>query len=264
MAKWLVALFVVVVFGGLCLAVGFSWKQAVLLALIAVYVEHAFLQAAPKRKATFDPYYVRIQPNWYVIFKDYSIVKTDDDWPKFREWREGKELPNVWYSVLRNDQDGILVYLGADGGFRTSFDFEWEVTKRLLHSIERLSPEGFPYAIDLFLKQKFDVIQIGLRVKSDWWKSVSADCANPLEVREEHLYGTAVITLAQLPLGEFNLHWVPIEYGRGYVDKVQNSMNKGREEHGWNEAEKYDGLPSGIQPTILKSKYFTVEHNSIR
>jgi hypothetical protein len=214
MSKWWGLVFVFGLVGGLAMAVGFSWKQAILFAVFAAYVERGLDMAATKPRSTFEPFYVSIIPNWEQILADYSIVRqTDEDWKKFRSWSEGKALPLVWYSVLRNDKDGLLIYRGAEGGFSTAFAWQYEVTKRRAspYSPNAISPEGFPFGVDLFVKQDSDVIQLGLEVDGDWWQGVSRDSSKPLEARE-FLYGTERILLANLPLREFDLYWNEIDY----------------------------------------------------
>src|SRR6266567_350357 len=107
MSKALSLVFVFAVVCGLVMAVGFSWKQAVLLAAFAAYVERGLEMAATKPRYTFEPYYVSIIPDWEQILADYGIVeRTSEEWKKFKTWSEDKALPLGWYSVLRNDKDG--------------------------------------------------------------------------------------------------------------------------------------------------------------
>jgi hypothetical protein len=126
MMRFFSLLFAFAVFCALALAVGFPWKQAVLLAVFVAYVSVGLFQVATKVAAT---YYVRIIPNWTQILADYTTAKNDEGWSKFVAWCGRSELPGAWYSVLRNDKDGVLIYRGSELGFSTAFDWTYEVKK---------------------------------------------------------------------------------------------------------------------------------------
>jgi hypothetical protein len=265
MSKWLGPVFVFGVVGGLAVAVGFSWKQAILLAVLAAYVERGLDTAVIKPRYTFEPYYVSIIPDWKQILADYRIVKqTGEDWEKFTTWSEGKALPLVWYSVLRNDKDGVLIYRGAEWGFLAGYHWSYEVTKRKPHpfSIHAIDPEGFPNGIEFFVKQNSDVLELGLDVDSDWWQRASANCPEPLEAREG-LYGTKRIVLANLPLQEFDLYWNETDYKSKNVDRTWKLVRQSREKHGWKEIEKDKGFTLYWQPNSIRNKYFEVQHHSL-
>jgi len=256
------------VFCTLALAVGFQWRQSVLLAIFAAFVQLGLDGAAMRPSHTFEPYYVQIMPNWDAILLDYTIVRNEEDQQIFTAWCEQAwtELPHAWYSVLRNDKDGIIVYRGAAQGFSTKIDSDYEVKKRrswLSGNQPKISVESFPRALDFFIKQKFDAIQLGLNVSSDWWQKFSSQCASPVETNEEHMFGTVRIVIAQLPYREFDLYWNEIDYKPKSVDKVWLAVREGRKKHGWEEMEKDYSLPSSLQPISLKNKYFRVHHGSI-
>jgi hypothetical protein len=204
---------------------------------------------------TFEPYYVRIIPNWTQILADYANAKNDEDWLKFLAWCGRAELPGAWYSVLRNDKDGVLIYRGSELGFSTVFD--WRLPK------DGISPEGFPDSMDFFVEQKSDGIQLGLNVSGEWWRTFSPDCPPPVETHEEHLFGQVKIVLAQLPLREFDLYWNEVDYKAKNVDKTWKSVRESRKKHGWEEMEKYQDVPSSLQPITIKNKYFDVQHRSL-
>lgn len=266
MSKWLGPVFIFGVVCGLGIAVGFSWKQAILLAVCAAYVERGLDMAAPKPRYTFEPYYVSIIPDWVQILGDYRIVEeTEEDWKKFTTWSEGKPLPLVWYSVLRNDKDGILIYRGVEGGFLTTYDWTYEVTKtgRRPYHIDAVSPEGFPYGVELFVKQKFDAIELGLSVSSDWWKSFASNCPKGLETHEEYMFGQVRIVLARLPIREFDLYWNEIDYNSKNVDETWKSVRESRAKQGWEEIERDKEFPFHWQPLTIKHKYFRAQHHSL-
>jgi hypothetical protein len=271
MAKWFGLLFVFVVVGSLAMAVGFPWKQAALLAIFAAYVERGLNMAAAKPTHTFEPYWVWIMPNWHQILTDYTIVKNDEDWEKLTAWNNSAEVPpshilkvGDWYSVLRNDKDGVLIYRGDDRGFRTAIDWTYDVTYYRFSLTKVTALEGFP-TIDFFVKQQFDVVQLGLKVQSNWWKTFSADCPEPVETHEEYMFGAVKIVLAQLPLREFDLYWNEVDYEPKHVNKIWGSVRESRKKHGWEEKEKekYMDFPSHWQPITIKNKYFEVQHRSI-
>jgi hypothetical protein len=245
-------------------------EQAVLLAIFAAYmtsglVQVSFQVAATGPLHTFEPYYVRIIPNWTQILADYTTAKNDEDWLKFVAWCGRTELPGAWYSVLRNDKDGVLIYRGSELGFSTTFNWSYEVKKREWLGARKAetSPEGFPDSMDFLVKQKFDVIQLGLSVRSDWWKTSSRHCPDPVETHEEHMFGTVQVVLAQLPLREFDLYWNEVDYKIKNVDKTWESVRENRKKYGWEEMEKYRDVPSSLQPITIKNKYFEVQHHSI-
>jgi hypothetical protein len=270
MIKLLSFLFAFAVFCSLAVAVGFPWKQAILLAIFAAYVSvgrfHVAAQVASTTPPhTFEPYYVRIIPNWTQILADYTTAKNDEGWLKFVAWCGRTELPGAWYSVLRNDKDGVLIYRGSELGFSTAFDWSYEVKKRewLRLPKDGISPEGFPDSMDFFVKQKFDVIQLGLDVSRDWWQMFSPHCPEPVETHEEHMFGQVKIVLAQLPLREFDLYWNEVDYKTKNVDKTWESVKESRKKHGWEEIEKFRDVPSSWQPITIKNKYFEIQHRSI-
>jgi hypothetical protein len=270
MAKWFVLLFVPVIVGSLAMAVGFSWKQAVLLAILAAYVERGLSMSAAKPTHIFEPYYVRIFPNWDQIITDYLRIHHEEDWQKFSAWREGKALPADCYSVLRNDKDGVIIYRGSELGFRTAIDWNNEVKKTdWLRVIKKdgISPEDFPNSMDFFVKQYGDVIQLGLRVSEDWWKKFSLQCPESVEVEthEAFLFGLVKIVLVQLPIREFDLYWNEIDYKMEKIDKTWKSVRESRKKYGWEEIkEKESEIPSSWQPIRIKHKYFEVWHRSLR
>jgi hypothetical protein len=269
MAKWFGFLIVFVVVGSLAMAVGFTWKQAILLAIFATYVERGLGMTVAKPTHTFEPYYVRIVPNWSRILTDFTAVKNDEDWPKFLAWfgRTWNDLPADWYSVLRNDNDGVLVYRGGELGIRTAIDWTYEVKKNELWRIpsERVSHEGFPDTMYFFVKQNLDVIQLGLSISMDWWQTFSSHCPVPLETNNEHMFGLVKIVLAQLPIREFDLYWNEVDYKMENVDRTWKSVRESRRKHGWEEIIKENlDFPSAWLPIGIKNKYFDVQHGSLR
>ncbi len=97
MAKWLGILFVFALGCSLAVAVGFPWKQAFLLAILAAYVERGLYMAATNPRHNFEPYYVRVIPTWDQILTGYAVEKSDEDWQKFTDWCGGKALPRDWF-----------------------------------------------------------------------------------------------------------------------------------------------------------------------
>lgn len=266
--KWLGILIAFAVFCSLALAVGFPWKQAALLAVFAAYMARGLFQvAATMPLHTFEPYYVLITPNWARILVDYTSAKTEEEWPKFMAWCGRPELPVDWYSVLRNDRDGVLIYRGSEG-FRTAIDWRYEVKKKELWKLpkDEISPEGFPDSMDFFVKQKFDVIQLGFSVSKDWWQMFSAHCPHPVEAHEEHMFGEVNVVLAQLPLQEFNLYWNDVDYDTKKVDRTWKLVTESRTKHGWEQVERDANadFPTCLQPIRIKNKYFDVQHQSIK
>jgi hypothetical protein len=271
MKKFLGLLFAFAVCCSLSVVVGFPWKQAVLLAIFAAYVSVGLFQvaaqvASTKPLHTFEPYYVRIIPNWTQLLADYTTAKSDEDWLKFIAWCGRAELPAVWYSVLRNDKDGVLIYRGSELGFTTAYDWRYEVKKRewLRLPKDGISSEGFPDSMDLFVKQKFDVIQLGLNVSKHWWQTFSTHCPEPVEIYEEHMFGEVHVVLAQLHIREFDLYWNEIDYNLKNVDRTWKLVNEGRKKLRWEKIEEHPDIPSSSQPIRIKNKYFDVQHQSIR
>lgn len=264
MGKWLLLLFVFAIGCSLSLEVGFTWKQAILLAAFVTYGMRALTFAAEKERYTFEPYFVLIRPDWVQILTDYTVLKHDEDRQRFFEWCGGKNPPNDWFTVLRNDKDGLLIYRGEKLGFRTRYDWSYELNEkdRLRRALAPISPDEFP-DIDFFVKQKSDVIQLGLNVRSDWWKMVSVNCPKPLAAEEEYMLGQVSIVLAQLPVREFDLYWNETAFDSKKFERTWALVREERKKYEWEEVPQVEGIPSFYQPITIKSKYFEVAHGAL-
>ncbi len=113
------------------------------------------------------------------------------------------------------------------------------------------------------MKQNFDVIQLGLSVSGDWWKTFAARCPECLETHEEYMFGRVRIVLARLPVQEFDLYWNETDYKSKNVDRTWKMVRESREKHGWKEIERDKDFPFHWQPLTIKSRYFEVQHHSL-
>ena len=171
-------------------------------------------------------------------------------------------MPLVWYEILRDDKDGVLIYLGEKRGFWAAYDWEFAFTTRGLYSPVRINPEELRSGISLFVKQRTaDVIQLGINVRSDWWKCVSGNCPKPLEIHEGYMFDQVSVVLAQLPIREFDFYWSEIDPKIETYDRFWESVRDSRQKHGWEEVPKdIDVWSHSIK---IRNKFFTVEHRAL-
>jgi hypothetical protein len=271
MLKWLNSLVWALVFWGVLEWAGFSLSQSILLALLLTLLIWMIGDAAPKVKYKFSPYYVTVDPKWHQILTDYKVINTDEDWTRLQEWMQSPGLPAdhlarkrvVWFSIVRNDVSGALVWRGASEGFSCEVDWEWAFTNngRWMLDKEYQRTQDFT-DVALFMKQFGDVYRLGIRVPVEWWKEAKASCPAPIDEHTDHMCGRVDLTIASLPLAEFDVYWDRVEYDMKWVDKVWAKVDEGRKKHGWELAKKSEDYRRW-EPTTIQHRYFDAYHHSL-
>jgi hypothetical protein len=97
---------------------------------------------------------------------------------------------------------------------------------------------------------------------------MKASCAAPLAVDTNPLTGTVELTLATLPLAEFDVYWDQVERTEEYVEFLLKTgpqiRNEHREKLGWKDKTSSYEPGLGIRvPVSIEHKYFSVEHRDI-
>lgn len=256
-----------------------SIRQSIVLALLMASLAVGIITiAAAKPAGRFNPYYVRIDPNWYDLLIDFKLIDKPEEWHAIQKSFEG--LPTTEYRVLRSgicftvvhqseDFERTLVYSDNHRAFVSEVDFEEDVEPI---RVEHTNPFGEPNTCDvrLFMKSGGHGYNLGIRVPGRWWDQVKGACPKPIKEIDNHPTGRVELILATISHREFDLYWEPVEWSSTFYDKTAKQIRGRRDEQrqklGWKTIE-HDadlGAELGIDfPESIEHKYFNVEHRGI-
>lgn len=194
----------------------------------------------------FDPYWVRITPNWYQLLLDYGLIKDLEEWQRIAATLE--HVAACDYNFLR---DGIrftalkpdLIYRNDRKEFSKYVDFSESIPE-----VSLLSQSG------VF---NHPIVSVGFALKSPpegayEIRITATDSINHEDCTEK---GVAV---ALLPWTEFGFYREEFNFRRW--GRLRAKRDKQMQQYGWarDETESDYGAPSSIE-----HKYFTVKHKRI-
>jgi len=172
---------------------------------------------------------------------------------------------------LSDDFGQTLIYWNQHQVFGSEFRFIEDMTPI---QFERADPMGGHLPAYLFMKpssREPGVVGYTLGIEArDWfWEKVKDSCAAPLGVDANPLTASVELSLATLPLGEFDVYLSPADrWTSEYLLMTAPGIRKRRDEHrerlGWKDMKHPDDLEVHVAwPERIEHKYFTVEHRSL-
>jgi hypothetical protein len=262
----------------LVIGTDFSWyfsvRQGVMLGVLIWVLSFSAAHSFGK-PVRFMPYWVRISPNWIQILTDFRLIGSRAEWHSVIESLDTSSehsvlRDGVWFTVVRRSEDfeRTLIFWNQKQAFGGEFEFE-----------ENMSPIGFQSQLseDIDVPARFFMkpyapngdlgYSLGIAVPAWWWEEVKASCPAPLAVETTGWTGTVELTLATLPLEEFNIYRDPIDrWSDEYIVKTEPQISKRRDERrktpGWkdNTPDSEPGLRWGKS---IEHKYFNIAHRDL-
>ena len=263
-------------------AAAFSVRQSIVLALIVMFLERYITEQVEKLTKLVDdhertgkpdheffPYYVRIDPRWQQLLRDFHLIHDAEEWDRVKE-SVYEALPyGISCTILQkpnDDGEGGLIYRGPKHGeFVRALEFR--------DVIAPIQFEEVPHDLCIFVKPRVDCYDLGIIVPQKWWDRVKTTCPGPLQEESGEKWYTAELTLAKIPYAEFGWYWQP-ESGVGpggifkgdpqyhiyeeWRQKIMSQRERQRVEFGWKECKLWDGSPVRIEHA-----YFDVQHGRI-
>lgn len=238
----------------------FSEIQSVVLAAVAVCAIDGYrvaMKVAEKAQPSFEPFWVRIQPNWYALCQDFGLCDVG-------KWKDLQEKCTAGaaaeYSILRNGFNftmlsPTLFFSNDHQTFFGQLDFKMPV--------EELTPEKSggmfgPIAPRFYVKRtragakkSIPSIEFGLITEESLKKSV-----HPRDDRDE-------MPVAWLPEIVFFGYTHPDFYNHGTIEKIEKQTKAQLTEFGWTQEER-DPEDSWLNwPFKISHKYVQVRYRGI-
>jgi hypothetical protein len=238
----------------------FTEPQSILLAiatLIAVNASWMQAKSALNQPPEFEPFWVRIEPNWYMLSQDFGLT----DVKRWEEFLKTRRPDSQGYSVLQN---GITFTMLSQSLFYSDDRHHFFGDLDLQEEIKEMTPEpaAKPYlrAIPPCFyvkrsvtgeKKKIPVFEFGLRTQESMMKS-----RHPAD-RE------ADIVVAHLPEIVFYHYFNADADYFGVAKKVEEQTNADLTAFGWTQKEE-DPEDSWLhRPYDLNHKYLSVHYKGI-
>ena len=210
----------------------FTEIQSVVLTAVALCALDGYRRAVKVagKQPAFEPFWVRIQPNWYSICHDFDLAD-DEKWKTLQETCKLAEPPN---SVFR---DGLNFTMLSQRLFYSddTHTFLGELDFRI--PIDELKPQadkfGFAIGPRLYIKRssagenkKVPVIELGLITHESLKKS-----QHPADHEAE-------MPLARLPEIVFHGYLHPDDYDSDTMKQIQERTKAQLAEFSWTEKER--------------------------
>lgn len=236
----------------------FTAKQSILVGAFGFFAIQAFriaLALAKQQQPQFEPFWVRIRPNWFAICHDFGLA-AGEEWVALQE-RMRQEVDSEAYSVIRNGLNftmlsPTLFYSNDHQTFFSELDFKI--------SIEELSadPDSFSsFAPQFYIKrtlagkEKYPAIEIGLVTRESLKKN-----HHPLD-------NDGNIPIAWVPEIVFYSYFHADKYDGAKLKAVENLSKTRLAECGWTEEER-DPEDDWINwPIEINHKYVHVTYRGI-
>lgn len=241
----------------------FTMMQSVLLALLAVVAwdgHQLSAKVAGKQPPAFEPFWIKIEPNWYAVCRDFSLT----DVSKWAEFQKECHSDQKGYSLLRNGLrftilSPTLFYSNDHHHFFNELDIRIEV--------KELKPEkdntGFlPFAPRFYIKRSsanpmsdqkrtVPVFEFGL-VTQDSLKLSN----HPRDNRD-------LVPLAHLPEGVFYDYYNERDYFSDVAEQYRKETKLDLAALGWTEQERNSDDAWLHWPYQLDHKYVRITHHGI-
>ena len=266
-------IYVLIVYLVLSYAAQVPARQSVVLALFFGILFQSVNHAAAKPILRFMPYWVSVVPKWYAILADFKLLQDPGDWPAVRDssesverWRFSIFRDALWFSVVHQSADGeqTLIYLNSYKSFTSEVD--------LMEDLDIISiideKEGYHLLrkekVGFFAKYGGSGYELGLELPDWWWDKNKASCPSVVSEKKEYMFGTVRVVLAVVPYREFDTYWQPVDWSKGFMDRVNKTQEEHRKKFGWVVDKGKDALELPIYwPTEINNKYFTVQHREL-
>jgi hypothetical protein len=238
----------------------FMFVQSIVLAVIAIMARDGYTVAtkvAEHVPPKFEPFWVRIMPNWYEISKEYGLY----DVTKWDELLKYCGENPVEYSILRNGFNftrlsGTLFFSNDHQSFFGELDFKIPVEEFLPDKKEKSF--GGPYAPGLYIKRtvagldrRVPVIEFGLVTDESLKKS-----HHPTDDRDE-------IPVAQLPEALFLCYMNPLFFTYDNAKEIEEKADALLKEFEWKRRER-DPEDSWLKwPCEVNHRMFQVTYRGL-
>lgn len=272
---------------GICFAVAFwSWalifvggfpvRQGSVLVLLLVLIVVSMTQRGAK-PVRFVPYWVRISPNWFEILTDFKLISAPDEWGSIlQSLRSSSD-----YNILRDDVlftvvqqhenlEHTLIFWNQHQTFGSEFELIEDMAPIQFANADwyqRNIPPAF-FIRPFTYERNVAGYSLGIKVRNWWWENVKDSCPVPVAVNTNALTSTVELTLATLPLAEFDIYRnPPNRWSDKYMRKTESQIRKRRDELrgrlGWIDKTLQIEELSVRVPVFIESKYFSIEHRDV-
>jgi hypothetical protein len=238
----------------------FSQVQSLILAGVALCAIDGYrvaMKVAEKTQPAFEPFWVRIQPNWYDLCQDFKLYDVAN-WKELQQ-KCGAANP-AEYSVVRNGLNftmlsPTLFYSNDHQTFFGELDFKMPAEEFKPEKSERMFG---PFAPRFYVKRSLagpkkniPVIEFGLVTEESQKKS-----RYPADHEDE-------MPVASLPEIVFFAYMHPDSYNYDTMKKIEEQSNAQLAEFGWKQKER-DPEDSWLNwPFEINHKYVQVTYRGI-
>lgn len=230
----------------------YSLTDAVLVGVVVFLVMYVYQDwKSKKRKDSFAPFYIRIQPNWHELLKDYKLVDTAG-WQMVMKKVGAKEGPDEYdilrrgmmFTVLKSNPEEELVYNNNHNTFSSEVDFREDL------GFLRKDPDDiFSFSPDVYVKWGTNGFELGVTTPESDEKVVMVGDNNDL------------VGITTIPYTLFGLTRYRFGIARNEAE-IEDQLKK----FGWERDEATESLRQDVLyavPTVLNHKYFTVYYDFI-
>lgn len=200
-----------------------------------------------KKRGEFTPFYVKIEPNWYKLLKDYELID-DKGWrelmgkfPKNTPGRYNVIRDGIVFTLLESKENRDLIYWNNTNSFHTEVDF-----RAIIEELEKpIDKEGFQYTPEFYVKWGIEGYEIGITTPESSKEIVMMGDNNEL------------VKIATLPYAVFNMP--KYRFGIIKADKRKEYLQK----FGWKEEIQDIEMELAGWPMELKNEYFNIYYKYI-
>jgi hypothetical protein len=178
----------------------------------------------------------------------------------------------VLFTVVQQSEDfeRTVIFWNQRQAFGSEFSFSEDMTPIQFEQTTEPNPTGWLTPPPRFFMRSSGVkgvpgYRFGIEVRDWWWAKVQDSCNAPLGVDTNPLTGSVEVTLAALPLREFDIYRDPADrWTDEYIAKTEPQIRKRRDEArqklGW--ADKTSPREPGF-PQHIEHRYLNIEHREI-
>jgi len=235
----------------------FTEVQSVVLAVVGSCAIDAYrlaLKIAEKQRPEFEPFWIKVRPNWHSICHDFGLA-ADEKWGEIR--RKCSSAPTT-YSVFQNGFNFTMLsktlsYSNDHQYFFGELDFHVPV-EELRHDPDEFSAPQFYIKRTLAgAKNKIPVIEIGF----------IPGAKDPLSKAFHPTGAGADSPVARLPEIVFYGYFHADSYDIDKMKKIEKQTKALLAEFGWTEKER-DPEDSWLRwPFEINHKYFEVTYRGL-
>lgn len=226
-----------------------EWVFGIII-VVGFYYYHTY----KKRKKLFDefnPFYIHVWPNWFKIFKEYNLIKNEEEWQKITgKIKEDKTHGNpliqgIRFTFLKQDEKSDLIYLNNYNTFHTEVNFRFPITEIEIDTEKIFGSRIFSFSPIFYIKWGIDGYEIGITTPESSSKIIMVGDDNDL------------IKISMLPYGLF--HLPRYRFGILTEEQVEQLLKKDN----WKLEEQDTEERLAKWPITLENEYFTVHYKYI-